>query len=80
MTSLGLRVGCRGLHSVTWAKPRVYRVRMVLLTTWGELTSITLRCSPIGVGSVGVLVGIGGVRVSVVFGRNSSIGVYLIYD
>lgn len=78
MTSLGLGVGCRGLHSVTSAKPRVYRVRMVLRTTLGELTSIILRRS--GGSAVGVLVGRGDAGVSSVLGRNSSIGVYLVFD
>jgi hypothetical protein len=80
ITSLGLGVGCKGLHSVTSAKPRVYRWRMVLLTTLGELTDIIFRRSRFGGGSAGVLVGMGGVGVSLGLGRNSSIGVSLIVD
>ena len=73
ITSLGLEVVCRGVHSVTSAKPLVYRVRMVLLTTLGELTSMILRRSLSGGGSAGVLAETGGVGVSLVSGRKSSV-------
>jgi hypothetical protein len=74
MTSLGLGVGCRGLHSVTSANPTVYRERIVLLTTLGELTRMTLRRSLSEGGSAEMWAYTGGVGGSLVFGINSSIG------
>ncbi len=53
---------------------------MVLLTTLGVLMSITLRRFPSGGSGAGVLEETGGVGVSLVSGRNSSITIYLVFD
>lgn len=80
MTSSELEVGCRGLHSVTLAKPRTYWVRITLLTAFGEPMTIILMRSRLGCGAVGMSSGLGDVGVSLVLGRNSSIGVSLSFD
>jgi hypothetical protein len=52
ITSPGFAVGNKGLHSLTWAKPSLYKVRIVLFTPVLEPKITTFRGSLLGFVSV----------------------------
>ena len=78
MNSPGLELGNRGLHSLTCAKPSLYKVRIVLLTPVLEPKITTLTGSLLDVISAGVLEEIDGVGVGKALAKKLVvIGIYL---
>lgn len=73
ITSPGVEVGCKGLHSVTSAKPRLYKLKTVRLTPLGEPISSTLIRSCLGRGDLGGAEEAERVELALASGRKSSV-------